>query len=74
MSRRFDALRSRRVIVFVFIARGKIFRVAFDAAVAKGEITPELQRALRDPAVAAARGYEMLMIAVLTYLMVTRPF
>jgi len=62
------------VIVFVFIPRGKVFRRALDAAEARGEITPELRAALRDPAVAAARGYELVMVAVLTFLMVTRSF
>ena len=29
---------------------------------------------LKDPAVAAARKYELVMVAALTFLMVTRPF
>lgn len=62
------------VIAFVFIPRGNAFRRVWLDALAKGAVTPELRAALRDPVVSAARGYELLMIAVLTYLMVTRPF
>jgi hypothetical protein len=62
------------VIVWVFIPRGKIFRQALDAAVERGSITPELMAALRDPTVEAARRYELVMIGVLTFLMVARPF
>lgn len=62
------------VIVFVFLPRGRVFRRAFDAAVAAGQVSPELRAALRDPAVRVGRIYEMLMIAVLVLLMVMRPF
>lgn len=62
------------VIVFVFVPRGKRFRLALDAAVAEGRITPALSAALADPAVAAARAYEQGMILVLTFLMVLKPF
>ena len=43
-------------------------------ALKQGVITPRLTAALHDPAVTAARGYEIIMIAVLTVLRVTRPF
>jgi len=62
------------VIVLVFLPRGRVFRVAFDAAIAEGRVTPALTAALNDPAVRLARGYELLMIATLTVLMVMRPF
>lgn len=62
------------VIVFVFVPRGRVFRQALDAAVAEGRVTPALRIALSDPAVAAARVYEQVMIVVLTLLMVLKPF
>ena len=62
------------VIVFVFVPRGKRFRLALEAAVAEGRVTPALSAALADPALAAARAYEQGMILVLTFLMVLKPF
>jgi hypothetical protein len=62
------------VIIWVFVPRGKVFRVALEDAIAQGTVTPRLTAALRDPAVEAARTYELVMIATLTLLMVTRPF
>ncbi len=62
------------VIVLVFIPRGKVFRAALDDAVAAGHVTPQLTAALHDPAVEAARKYELAVIGVLAFLMVTRPF
>ena len=62
------------VIVFVFLPRGKIYHQALENAIAAGTITPELRKALHDPWVAAARRYELVMIATLTFFMVTRPF
>jgi len=62
------------VIVFVFVPRGRVFRAALDDAIAAGRVTPALTAALRDPAVRAARAYELLMIATLVVLMVMRPF
>jgi hypothetical protein len=62
------------VIAFVFIPRGRIFRAAFEKAKSLGHVTPELRDALRDPQVAAARMYELGMIAVITAIMLTRSF
>jgi hypothetical protein len=62
------------VIVLVFIPRGKVFRAAFDEAKELGQVTPRLKAALADPAVAAARVYELVMIGAITALMVTRSF
>jgi hypothetical protein len=61
-------------IVFVFVPRGRMFRAALDEAVSRGELTNRVTAALRDPVVQAARAYELLMVAVLTWLMVMRPF
>ena len=62
------------LIVFVFLPRGKVFRRAYDDAVARGAVTPELTAALGDPWLRAGRAYEWVMIAVLVYLMVLKPF
>lgn len=62
------------VIVFVFLPRGKVFRQALDEALGLNLMTPALRAALADPAVRAARVYEVSMVVVLTYIMVTRPF
>lgn len=62
------------VILFVFIPRGKVFRAAFDEAVALGQVTPRLTAALKDPAVESARTYELVMIVTITVLMIARPF
>lgn len=61
-------------IVFVFIPRGKVFQAALEEAIPLGDVTPRLRAALKDPWVETARVYELLMIAVLTWLMVARPF
>jgi hypothetical protein len=62
------------VIAFVFIPRGKVFRAALDEAKQLGQVTPRLKAALADPAVAAARMYELAMVGAITALMVTRSF
>jgi len=62
------------VILFVFIPRGKVFRAAFDEAVALGQVTPRLTAALKDPAVESARTYELVMIVTITVLMIAKPF
>ena len=58
----------------VFLPRGKVFERAFEDAKAKGEITPELRAALDDPAVRNARWTELIVVAILLTLMVTKPF
>jgi uncharacterized membrane protein len=62
------------VIILVFLPRGRIFRRALDEAETAGVVTPALETALRDRAVAIARGYEAFMIAALVWLMVAKPF
>lgn len=62
------------VVVFVFIPRGRIFRAALDEAQSLERVTPALKACLADPAVAAARAYELTMIAAITAIMVTRAF
>jgi p-aminobenzoyl-glutamate transporter AbgT len=62
------------VIVFVFLPKGRAYREALTEAESRGELTARLRGAIEDPAVRAARGYEMLMIVVLVFLMVAKPF
>jgi uncharacterized membrane protein len=62
------------MIVLVFVPRGKVFRAALDEASALGQVTPRLTAALKDPAVEAARAYELVVVATLTWLMVSKPF
>ncbi len=58
----------------VFLPRGRVFERAFEEAKAKGEITPELRTALDDPAVRNARWLELIVVALVLTLMVTKPF
>lgn len=61
-------------IPLVFIPRGRVFEQALDRAKERGEVTPELSAAFHDRAVAFARNYELIMIAAIIVLMVTKPF
>jgi uncharacterized membrane protein len=61
-------------IPLVFIPRGRVFEQALEQAKERGEVTPELSAAFHDPAVAFARNYELVMIAAIVVLMVTKPF
>ena len=62
------------LVPVVFLPHGKVFEQALADANAKGEITPDLRTALRDPAVRNARAAELVSIAVIVTLMVTKPF
>jgi hypothetical protein len=62
------------LIVFVFLPKGRVYRRILGEAEARGEVTPQLRRAIEDPLVGAARVYEIVMIGVLAFLMVARPF
>ena len=62
------------LIPTVFIPRGRVFEAAMTDARAKGIVTPALRAAWRDPAVAFARRYELVTIAVIVALMVLKPF
>jgi hypothetical protein len=59
------------LIPLIFIPSGKVFDAALVSAVSSGRITSELSAALRDPAVAMARWWEVGTIAVVLLLMVT---
>jgi hypothetical protein len=62
------------LVPLVFLPRGKVFGAAFTSAVGESRLTPELIAALHDRAVAAARWYERVAVAVVIVLMVTKPF
>jgi len=61
-------------VPLIFLPRGKLFRVALDEALAKGQMTPELRLHLNDPVVRLAHGYEFVSMVVIVYLMVFKPF
>jgi uncharacterized membrane protein len=58
----------------VFLPRGRAFEAALADARAGGSVTPALREAFADPAVRAARGFELGGIAVIVALMVLKPF
>jgi hypothetical protein len=62
------------LVPLVFLPRGRAFDVALASAIEAGRVTPELSAAFRDPLVAAARWYELAVVAVVVWLMVTKPF
>jgi hypothetical protein len=62
------------LIPLVFLPRGRVFERALREAQAGGTVTPALTAALRDPAVQAARTYELVTLLVIITLMVTKPF
>ena len=62
------------LVPVVFLPHGKVFEHALADAKAAGEVTPELRAALRDPAVRNARAAELLVVAAIVALMVTKPF
>ena len=61
-------------VPLIFLPRGKLFRVAREDALAKGQMTPEVRSHLNDPVVRAAHGYELISMVVVVYLMVLKPF
>lgn len=62
------------LVPVVFIPRGRRFGVALAESERQGQVTPALQAAFRDPVVAAAHAYELIAVAVVLVLMVTKPF
>src|SRR5262245_49336278 len=62
------------LVPLVFVPRGKVFEAALADSVAVGEVTPGLRTAFADRAVAGARWYERIVVAVIIVLMVTKPF
>jgi hypothetical protein len=58
----------------IFLPRGKVSDAEMTAARAAGQVTPGLRAAWADPAVAIARRYELVAMAVIVALMVLKPF
>jgi uncharacterized membrane protein len=58
----------------VFLPRGRVFDAALADARTAGSVTPELRSAFADPAVARARLFEIVGLAVIVALMVLKPF
>lgn len=61
-------------VPFIFLPRGKLFRVALEDALSKRQITPELRNHLNDPVVRLAHWYELISMVAIVYLMVLKPF
>jgi len=62
------------LVPLVFLPRGRVFERAMTEARRRGTVTPELRAAFADPAVAFARRYEVLAVALVVVLMVLKPF
>ena len=61
-------------VPLVFRPRGRVFDRALEDAERLGRVTPALASAFRDPVVATARNLELVGVAVILALMVTKPF
>lgn len=62
------------LVALVFVPRGKIFEAALKAAEAEGRVTPELKAAFHDPIDAGAHRVEEVLIVIVLFLMVVKPF
>jgi uncharacterized membrane protein len=62
------------LVPIVFLPRGRVFDAALAGAKQRGEVTPELTQAFRDPVVALARDAELVVVVVIIGLMVLKPF
>jgi uncharacterized membrane protein len=62
------------MIIFIFIPRGKRFEAAFQTALAQGEMTVELKERFEDKVIHLAHQVEIVVIVVILYLMVMKPF
>lgn len=61
-------------VPLVFLPRGKKFDVALKAALAKGQMTPELRAELDDRLVQLVHLYEDVSVVIVIFLMVFKPF
>jgi hypothetical protein len=57
----------------VFIPRGRAFEAALEGATAAGAVAPDLRAAFDDPVVRAAHWAEVIALAAIVALMVTKP-
>lgn len=62
------------LVTLIFLPRGKIFAQKLADAQSQGVITPELRAAMEDPVVRVAHIIEALLVVVIIYLMVMKPF
>jgi hypothetical protein len=62
------------LVPLVFLPRGRRFASALAGSIETGRVSPELSAAFHDPLVAAARWYELVVVAFILVLMVTKPF
>jgi hypothetical protein len=62
------------LITLIFLPRGKLFEQKLAEAQNQGVITPELRAAMDDPVVRAAHIVEAVLVVVVIYLMVMKPF
>ena len=61
------------LVPFVFLPRGRAFETALEGATAARAVTPDLRTAFDDPVVRAAHWAEMIALAAIVALMVTKP-
>jgi hypothetical protein len=61
-------------VPLIFLPKGRIFEAELASARQRGVMTPALQAAFADRAVAMARRWEFVVIGVVVALMVTKPF
>lgn len=57
----------------IFLPRGRVFEAALSDARSRGTVTDDLRAAFADPAVRAARTFEVVGIGVIVALMVLKP-
>jgi len=62
------------LVPLIFLPRGRIFEAALAQARQRGTVTADLSAAFRDPWVAFARTYEVVIVGVVVALMVLKPF
>ena len=58
----------------VFLPKGRVFGVAWEDALARGQPTARLLAAFADPVTRAAHGYEVAAIVAILALMIAKPF
>jgi uncharacterized membrane protein len=61
-------------VPLVFVPRGKRFGSELERALSAGSFTPELRAALGDPVVRTVHTLELVLVFVIVYLMVFKPF
>lgn len=62
------------LVIWVYLPRGKVFRTAFQEALAQKRVTVELRAAFSDQVIRASYLYEYIMFSVVLTLMVIKPF